>query len=290
MFSVILSIGSIIVGIVCITIACSWPQRPAKWFFCGFVALAIILPSFLGIVFHLVIMTANMGTGFPNSATTVLQAIGVAQQFLSILSMVLLVIFTLTMRSSPVADSIAVAEFANQPLVGPSWNTELDSKQKRNSSSKRNLAFAIDNLPFLLAALGYVQLILHMHQSQHKDPAGWQLTLTLLLSVVCLLAPIYMLVKDCIGGRSIGKRIMGCRAVSSKTGRPIGITESMTRNLLFIVPLFAFVELIVSFVRSDGKRVGDLMAETQIVTGPPQFIDGKAVEYQSAQEHPLDAT
>ena len=107
---------------------------------------------------------------------------------------------------------------------------------------------------------------------------------------------VYWVVKDCIGGVSVGKWMAGCRVVSRRHGIPIGLGNSFLRNLIFLIPLSPLLELAVASFRPDGRRIGDLLADTTVVMGRPKWVNGQEVvlfpqesEIQSPSvPHPLD--
>jgi uncharacterized RDD family membrane protein YckC len=67
-------------------------------------------------------------------------------------------------------------------------------------------------------------------------------------------------------GQTIGKRLFGLRVV--KHGKPIGLKESLQRNLLRIVDAFPAGLYLVGlyFIRKRGRRLGDLYAGTEVVS------------------------
>ena len=77
-----------------------------------------------------------------------------------------------------------------------------------------------------------------------------------------LWAPIYCLLKDCIfNGRSLGKLICGLTIVSSETGTRAPISSLIMRNLTYVI---IQIELVVTLA-NKGKRLGDLIAKTEVV-------------------------
>ncbi len=112
-------------------------------------------------------------------------------------------------------------------------------------------------------------------------------------------AALYMLVADALmNGQSLGKRLFGVRAMSTARRVPAGLVDSVLRNspfalvavfgaapllwpALFVagVPILA-VETYRAVTNAEGLRVGDLMAETQVV-------DGKVVAKPEAAREPL---
>jgi len=86
-----------------------------------------------------------------------------------------------------------------------------------------------------------------------------------------------------MGGRSIGKRIIGLKAVYAKDGRPADIRGSILRNstvgLLYIISRIPFVgwalaclglgfELLLIIGSPEGRRLGDEIADTLVVDDP----------------------
>jgi uncharacterized RDD family membrane protein YckC len=73
----------------------------------------------------------------------------------------------------------------------------------------------------------------------------------------------YILLRDGIGGRSIGKKLMGLKVVEG--GKPCSYVGSIKRNITLIIPILGFVEMIMPFIDPEGKRFGDKFADTQVV-------------------------
>jgi uncharacterized RDD family membrane protein YckC len=68
-------------------------------------------------------------------------------------------------------------------------------------------------------------------------------------------------------GQTPGKRVMRIRVIQ-QTGRPIGLLESMGRNLLRAIdmlPTFYIFGVITMFLTSRQQRLGDLVAGTLVV-------------------------
>ncbi|HXX57490.1 MAG TPA: RDD family protein [Thermodesulfovibrionales bacterium] len=93
----------------------------------------------------------------------------------------------------------------------------------------------------------------------------------------------YLLISDGLfEGRSIGKRLMGLRVVSSATGAPCTMKESILRNaplgagvLLYKLPLIGWIfivavsalEFLILLGSSEGLRLGDELAKTVVIEG-----------------------
>jgi uncharacterized RDD family membrane protein YckC len=81
----------------------------------------------------------------------------------------------------------------------------------------------------------------------------------------------YLLFRDAISGQSIGKFACGLVVISLETGRPASLAASLRRNLLFLLPGANVVAILLearTLVRDrQGQRLGDKLAQTQVVEG-----------------------
>jgi hypothetical protein len=84
-------------------------------------------------------------------------------------------------------------------------------------------------------------------------------------------AAIYVAMRDAIGGRSVGKFLFGLVVIHLESGRPASGMASLRRNLLFLLPGANLVALgleSLTIVRDpQGQRLGDRLAQTQVVDG-----------------------
>jgi hypothetical protein len=91
----------------------------------------------------------------------------------------------------------------------------------------------------------------------------------LLLYVVA--AALYLLLRDSVSGRSVGKFLFGLFVIDLATGRPCSRKASFSRNAMFVLPganLAAVVLEAATIVREPlGLRLGDRFATTQVVEG-----------------------
>jgi uncharacterized RDD family membrane protein YckC len=93
----------------------------------------------------------------------------------------------------------------------------------------------------------------------------------------------YLLISDGLfEGRSIGKRLMGLRVISTATGAPCSMKESILRNaplgagvLLYKLPLIGWIfivvvsalEFLILLGSREGVRLGDELAKTMVIEG-----------------------
>jgi len=81
----------------------------------------------------------------------------------------------------------------------------------------------------------------------------------------------YVLLRDSVNGQSIGKFLLGLVVISLETGRPSSFAGSLRRNLLFLLPganvLAIFLEGLTIVRDRQGQRLGDTLAQTQVVEG-----------------------
>ena len=112
-----------------------------------------------------------------------------------------------------------------------------------------------------------------------------------------ILALAYLVVSDGLqSGQSVGKKFMGFSVIDLENGQPCSIRQSFIRNLPFIIPLFFMIipflgifftlilgiplvclELYFLFQLDSGRRLGDAMADTAVVSGARGLI-GKLKE------------
>ena len=82
---------------------------------------------------------------------------------------------------------------------------------------------------------------------------------------------VYLVFRDAVQGRSVGKFSVGLAVISLETGRPCALAGSVRRNLMFLFPGANFVAVVleaVTVVRDpQGHRLGDKLAQTQVVVG-----------------------
>jgi uncharacterized RDD family membrane protein YckC len=81
----------------------------------------------------------------------------------------------------------------------------------------------------------------------------------------------YLLFRDAIRGQSVGKFLLGLVVISLETGRPSSLAGSVRRNLLLLLPganvVAIFLEARTVVRDSQGQRLGDRLAQTQVVEG-----------------------
>jgi uncharacterized RDD family membrane protein YckC len=81
----------------------------------------------------------------------------------------------------------------------------------------------------------------------------------------------YLLFRDAIRGQSIGKFIFGLVVISLETGCPSSLAGSVRRNLLLLLPganvIAIFLEVRTAVSDPQGQRLGDRLAQTQVVEG-----------------------
>jgi uncharacterized membrane protein SpoIIM required for sporulation/uncharacterized RDD family membrane protein YckC len=103
----------------------------------------------------------------------------------------------------------------------------------------------------------------------------------------------YVIAEGLFDGRTVGKRVLGLRAVRDG-GYSLGFAASAVRNLMRIVdlqPIFTYVIGIVSIaVSKSGKRLGDIVAGTIVVREAMVRQPVARTEDPRAAEQPVPAT
>jgi uncharacterized RDD family membrane protein YckC len=81
----------------------------------------------------------------------------------------------------------------------------------------------------------------------------------------------YLLLRDAIGGQSVGKLVFGLVVIDLMSGRAASVAGSARRNLLLLLPGANFVAIFLEArtiaVDPQGQRLGDRLAHTQVVEG-----------------------
>lgn len=85
------------------------------------------------------------------------------------------------------------------------------------------------------------------------------------------LAVIYLLLRDGIGGQSLGKLLAGLVVVNVRTGQLCSWKDSALRNVFVLIPganlVAVFLEFITIIRDPQGQRLGDRLAQTQVIEG-----------------------
>jgi uncharacterized RDD family membrane protein YckC len=86
-----------------------------------------------------------------------------------------------------------------------------------------------------------------------------------------IVGALYLLLRDAVRGQSLGKLLFGLVVISLETGRPAGLGSSVRRNLVLLLPganvAALFLEVITLARDVQGQRLGDRLAQTQVVEG-----------------------
>jgi hypothetical protein len=84
-------------------------------------------------------------------------------------------------------------------------------------------------------------------------------------------ALVYLLLRDGMGGQSLGKLLLGLVVVNVRTGKLCSWKDSVLRNVFVLIPganVVAFFLEAVTIIRDPlGNRLGDRLAQTQVIDG-----------------------
>jgi uncharacterized RDD family membrane protein YckC len=163
-----------------------------------------------------------------------------------------------------------------EPVVRPEWDQlsietpELVAIDMPVAGiGSRFAALLVDYLIWTVVIVGIVILMALVDPSlQHFSQLGakWETAISIFIPFM-LFWGYFTLFEAFWDGRTPGKRIAGIRVIQ-RSGRGIGLFESMTRNLLRIVDQFPFiyaVGVISIFLTREHQRLGDLAAGTLVV-------------------------
>lgn len=88
--------------------------------------------------------------------------------------------------------------------------------------------------------------------------------------VLVVLALAYYTIMEGLIGQTVGKMVTGIRVLDPNTGRPPGLLKALFRTLMRIIDALPFSYLlgfIVVLASSRRRRLGDMVAGTQVVRG-----------------------
>jgi len=123
-------------------------------------------------------------------------------------------------------------------------------------SAPRSLRIIAGVIDFTIALILTVLLL---------SPRLRMFKMLILTRIISVLAPtLYLLLKDCIDGKSIGKLFTGLTVFNVREKKPAGISDSVLRNGLLIIPLIgptlAFFQILFK-----NKRWGDEFSNTIVI-------------------------
>ena len=103
---------------------------------------------------------------------------------------------------------------------------------------------------------------------------------------------VYLVFREAMWGRSVGKFFAGLAVINLETGRPCGLAGTVRRNLVFLFPgvnvVAVFLEAITVVRDPQGHRLGDRLARTQVVLGfGAKDMVQSLIEWFQPAERPL---
>ncbi len=150
---------------------------------------------------------------------------------------------------------------------------------------KRILAYIVDGIIGTIPLLVLTPLAIIPFYNQMQDSAwgGGPDTGTIILFILAMLvgglwAMLYTLLRDGFGkGQSPGKKLCGLMVVRLSDNRPCTKGNSFVRNVFALIivaflvwipvlnALAAWAEPIIALAHSQGFRIGDMVAKTQVI-------------------------
>ncbi len=309
-FQLLPNLLQLIVGVAALTIVLTqWKPSIERILFAA-IAACFVIGSALMFLFSSIILSSPQFFGRQNNPFRMLfYCMYYGQELLPTVAISLVLVLAFRLRNNvaiqpnsflqhpgPLSDNPdSSIPLDNQRAFAESWKTDLTAVSRINILRKREWAFTADVLPAVaLNALVFWSVSLTPNGFFTSNLVSQMATSFML--IVTFILGIYILLKDSARGRSWGKRLVDCRVVNHFSGEPIGASESIARNIIFLIPFAIFVELAVASLRMDRRRMGDLIANTTVVHGEPDFIYGadnpakrqEEEEAEPAQPHPLD--
>ena len=101
---------------------------------------------------------------------------------------------------------------------------------------------------------------------------GILVSLMLKMDLSWVIWALYILLKDSVDARSIGRYCVGIQIID-ETNNPAKTSQAILRNILMVIPIFPLVEYIVLLRDAQGRRLGDKIAKTQVTDLKPEVKD-----------------
>lgn len=127
---------------------------------------------------------------------------------------------------------------------------------KKAEGGKRFVALLLDTVFSTLFQIALAFIIIAGLRSQEAAVLGTQ-----------VFALFYIMVKDVFGKASWGRKIVGLEIVDFKTQKPASAGQKIGRQLVLVLTLGlgGIVDVLVYLANDDNRKLGDLMAGTQVV-------------------------
>ena len=132
---------------------------------------------------------------------------------------------------------------------------------------QRTVAYTIDaSIAIAILMLNFIVILIAVAISPSINEVSPAVAVMIGLSILftTIVAYGYFLLRDGFHGGSLGKRLMGITVVDVKTGAPCNKKQSFFRNLLLM--LLGALDLVIPFFRKNGRRIGDDVAGTVVVS------------------------
>ena len=285
----------LLLSITAFIFVCFWRRRRGQILMLAFVTIGLILPQLINLLLKI---NSYLSMNWFQQYQQISTIHWLCQLISNGLLLAYIANLALAKTKPNTNDSLHTDDVSNHnapdllPVTGPQWNVPPNPKLNVKILRQREWGFLIDFMPFIFA----IFLTILIEGTRLNSQGFFHNSLDYLLPHILWLTVVlqfpYGLFKDCVGGRSLGKYLTGCRVVDSKTGKPALVGQTILRNLPFLIPLFSIVELATASIRPDSRRLGDLLAGTIVVTGSPDFFDGepvaKPILSKPVEKHPLD--
>ena len=261
----------LIFGISLLCVAISWNPQRGKSLFVAFVAVTFVAIPSSQLLFLLIPALTGNGRWPRRGLNEIMFWFNSGMLMVVFMSaMVLLMMYTIVR-----CDGDQSSAATNAPDSGEIWETTIGPREAIGILRRREWAFLIDGLPIVLNLIALLGLLAWSDQRSSSRFVS-ELT-TFVAPLMMVLEPfllLYFILRDSVGGMSIGRRLTGCRVVNASNGQAADFVSCLMRNLVFIVPVMWCVELAVASTRTDRRRLGDLIANSVVVTGTPKTIGG----------------
>lgn len=157
---------------------------------------------------------------------------------------------------------LCLREYTHRRKPAMLYGTLVCSKCRAGLANRRQLAFIIDSVLYLILFYGLVAAVVAVAM-ESGSPGNWALALPMGMLTGMLVVPLMLLAKDGFSGYSPGKLLLGLRVVDTRTRRPTGFWRSCKRNLTVLVPYAG--PIVGAITMMKGQRWGEGWAKTMVI-------------------------
>ena len=270
---------SMVLGTICgcfsyVYVLVRWRPGPIRFSMCFFIASLISFPILMMVVSGVGLL---FGVHWQIQRWLQWAVFLVSVMYPVVVGASLIVLVCLGTRALGAGAFVTADGVVSAQLKSKRWQIPGDTNLLIKILRRREWAFLLESL---LLLIGPMLMIYWMGSQARTNREAVQL---FSFSII-FFNFVYVLIRDCFGGISPGKLLLGIRVVDFTTGEAIGPVKSFLRNWIYLFPLAGLVELAVASSRPDKRRLGDLIAGTVVVFNEQSSNNGTDLKQEKPEK------